>query len=477
MRFISLKPNELAPARTGLSPPRRKSSRNGGMIRQIRGDSGALARLVWQAIFESVEMHATLRAEIPWTPATDEERAAVLSQMDRLLNSRHFRNSRRYPALLEYIIRQTLAGNSDSLKERVLGIAVFHRPPDYDANADPIVRVTAGEIRKRIAQYYHDEETAGEIQIDLRPGSYVPEFHLVAPVASTSPEPRDAFVADTPLQDPLTTAGSSLSSTVGHRLVGSRRAAAAVVTALLAVAVIASVIHWHRADDQRSQMWYPLLNSPAPVLLVVGQPHIAQTETPSTISAYEHTPEGELELPDAIAMAHLCAMLDTHHHLYQIIGVNSASLSDLRKGPAILVGGSNNPWTLRILRPLRFSISSAADPSAGGSAMLQIVDRKHHPGSPWTVDFQQPVSSITHDYAIIARFQANMTDGVVMVVAGLGSGGTESASKFINSASYMSQLVSQAPRNWRSMNMEAVLETEVIGGRAGHPHIIATEFW
>src|ERR1700689_3006868 len=114
MRSISLKPNELVPARTGLSQARRKSSKNGGMIRQIRGDSGTLARLVWQAIFESVEMHATLRAEIPWTPATDEERAAVLSQMDRLLNSRHFRNSRRYPALLEYIIRQTLAGNAES---------------------------------------------------------------------------------------------------------------------------------------------------------------------------------------------------------------------------------------------------------------------------------------------------------------------------------------------------------------------------
>jgi hypothetical protein len=63
------------------------------------------------------------------------------------------------------------------------------------------------------------------------------------------------------------------------------------------------------------------------------------------------------------------------------------------------------------------------------------------------------------------------------LVAGLGSGGTESASKFIHSAAYMSQLANQAPRNWRSMNMEAVLETEVIGGRAGHPHIIASEFW
>jgi hypothetical protein len=70
-----------------------------------------------------------------------------------------------------------------------------------------------------------------------------------------------------------------------------------------------------------------------------------------------------------------------------------------------------------------------------------------------------------------------MTDGEVMVVAGLGSGGTESASKFINSATYMKQLANQAPRDWRTMNMEAVLETEVIGGRAGHPHIIAAEFW
>jgi hypothetical protein len=436
-----------------------------------------LSRLVWQAKFESAEMHATVHAEIPWTPVTEEERAAVLSQMDRLLNSRHFRNSKRYPALLEYIIRQTLAGNSDSLKERVLGIAVFHRPPDYDANADPIVRVTAGEIRKRIAQYYHDEETAGEIQIDLRPGSYVPEFHLVAPVVTENLEPPPEFVADTPFQVPPIREEPSPISAVGNGLLRRRNVVGAVAVALLAVAVIASVVHWRMADDQRSQMWYPLLNSPAPVLLVVGQPHIAQTETPFTISAYEHTPESELELPDAIAMAHLCAMLDAHHHLYQIIGVNSASLSDLRKGPSILVGGSNNPWTMRILRPLRFSISSAGDPSVGGSTMLQIIDRKHHPGSPWSVDFQQPVSSITHDYAIIARFQANMTDGVVMVVAGLGSGGTESASKFINSAAYMSQLASQAPRNWRGMNMEAVLETEVIGGRAGHPHIIATEFW
>lgn len=135
-------------------------------------------------------MHATVRAEIPWTPSTEEERAAVLREMERLLSSRHFCNSKRYPALLEYIVRETLAGNADSLKERVSGMGVFHRPADYYATADPIVRVTAGEIRKLIAQFYHEDGTSPEIYIDLRPGSYVPEFY---------PIPRSAAATEIPL--------------------------------------------------------------------------------------------------------------------------------------------------------------------------------------------------------------------------------------------------------------------------------------
>jgi hypothetical protein len=400
-------------------------------------------------------MQSPVRAEVRWIPATEAERAAVLRQMDRLLNSRHFCNSKRYPALFEYIIRETLAGNADSLKERVLGMAVFHRPPDYDANADPIVRVTAGEIRKRIAQFYHEEGAGQEIHIDLRPGSYVPEFYPAAtkePVA-LFPETTGPVVKPTKRRRPWKIASLVL-----------------ITIAAIGTAILLSASAW-QSKDQRAQMWYPLLNSPAPVLVVVGQPHIVQLEDSSPRSVYEHSPASELELADAIAMAHLTNVLDAHHHLYQIVAVSSTSLSDLRKGPTILVGGFNNPWSLRILGPLRFSMRSA------GPQVLEIADRKKQTGSPWTVDFHQPVSALTHDYAIIARFQANMTDGEVMVIAGLGSGATESASKFVSSAAYMTQLSRDAPRNWRSMNMEAVMETEVIGGRAGHPHIIAAEFW
>src|SRR5262249_38414107 len=108
------------------------------------------------------------------SPAADS--TAVLQQLDRMLRSRHFRSSKRYPAFLAHIVRRTLKGDLDSLKERILGIEVFKRPHDYDTGADPVVRITAGEVRKRIALYYHDEGTGQELRIELPPGSYVPLF-------------------------------------------------------------------------------------------------------------------------------------------------------------------------------------------------------------------------------------------------------------------------------------------------------------
>lgn len=416
-------------------------------------------------------MHATARAGIHWVPTSEAERAAVLNQMDRLLNSRHFRNSKRYPALLEYLIRETLAGHADSLKERVLGIAVFHRPANYDANADPVVRVTAAEIRRRIAQFYQEEGRTDEMYIGLRPGSYVPEFY---PVRQGSVHLETSIEAEPETNTLQPDVLPSLPNLRAKYL----RMAAFVAAAMVLIAVAAlGFWRWQAQDDQHAQMWSPFFDSPAPVLFVVGQPHAAESEIRPAASVYDLKSSSELYLPDAIALAHLCNVLDAHHHMYQITGVTTTSLSDLRRGPAILVGAFNNPWTLRVLSPLRFSFKSVASDEAGLPQMLQIVDQKNQSGSPWTLDLRQPVSAMTRDYSIVARFQASMTDGEVMVVAGLGAGGTESASKFINSATYMKELTARAPQNWSKMNMEAVLETEVIGGRTGHTHIIATEFW
>ena len=114
--------------------------------------------------------------------------AAIREQLERLLVHPLFANSKRYPALLAYAVEQTLLGNAAELKERSIGIEVFGRTPSYDANADPVVRITAGEVRKRLSLYYFDSSHTGELVIELPLGSYVPSFRQPEPVSEALPE-------------------------------------------------------------------------------------------------------------------------------------------------------------------------------------------------------------------------------------------------------------------------------------------------
>jgi hypothetical protein len=71
-----------------------------------------------------------------WIPSTEEDKAAVWEQVDRLISDPSFNKSKRYPSLLRFVVAKSLDGESESLKERVLGIEVFDRPPDYDSTRD-----------------------------------------------------------------------------------------------------------------------------------------------------------------------------------------------------------------------------------------------------------------------------------------------------------------------------------------------------
>ena len=105
-------------------------------------------------------------------PETVERRELVQEQLERILASPVFRNSKRYAAVLRYIVGQTLDGNGDHLKERTIGVDVFGRQPDYDTASNHVVRSAVAEVRKRLAQYYQEDARRGELRFELLPGSY-----------------------------------------------------------------------------------------------------------------------------------------------------------------------------------------------------------------------------------------------------------------------------------------------------------------
>ena len=104
------------------------------------------------------------------------DEAAIRKQLEIILESQVFRGSRRSQEFLRFVVEKSLAGHFDDLKERILGIELFERPVSYDTSQDAIVRVTANDVRKRLAHYYEKFASAGEFRIDLPSGSYIAEF-------------------------------------------------------------------------------------------------------------------------------------------------------------------------------------------------------------------------------------------------------------------------------------------------------------
>ncbi len=121
------------------------------------------------------------KVEPPLFFAEDSQKAeAVVQELDRILASRYFRSAARSRQFLEYVVRQKLDGHLENLKERTIGIEVFQRSPDYATGDDPVVRVQAGEVRRRLDQYYQESPGESPVSIRLSVGSYAPTFEWAA---------------------------------------------------------------------------------------------------------------------------------------------------------------------------------------------------------------------------------------------------------------------------------------------------------
>jgi len=102
--------------------------------------------------------------------------AEIQEHVARITASSSFGNSERLRDLLQYAVAQALEGRGASLKESVLGVAVFGRKPGYDSDANSIVRVEFARLRKKLEQYYDAEGADDRWRIVFPKGSYAPEF-------------------------------------------------------------------------------------------------------------------------------------------------------------------------------------------------------------------------------------------------------------------------------------------------------------
>jgi hypothetical protein len=392
-----------------------------------------------------------------------EQCEVALEELRSIVNSPHFCHSRRYPAFLSYIVETALRNQQDLIKERSIGVEVFGRPPDYDTGSDPLVRNAASEVRKRLQLYYSNPHVNRGIEIRLRAGSYVPEFHFPPPPEAERPAP-DLAIAEPvfPIQTPSspTLKKPPLTRYVGFAILG----AACALGILFFVRWLSPRTADHIAVEK---FWKGFLNPAHPVLICVPEAPAPSAAKVPLASWLRDNPDIAAE--DVSAIMQVVRVLSGHNVPNQIEVARQTTLDDLKERPVILIGGPSNAWTTRILAPLRYHFRQGR--------YFYIEDARNPDLEKWIYDASGPGNSVVADCAIVARLFDGTTGDVVLVIAGAGRNGTEAAGDFVSSGRLLRDLDRQLPSGWENKNIEVVLKTKVIDRNTGVPTIEATYSW
>ncbi len=432
-------------------------------------------------------------------PSLPSEKAKqwVKKALEEMAASVPFRTSRQCQDLLRYIVLHSLDGQEELLRERVIGVEVFGRRPDYDQSADPVVRIRAADVRKRIALFYEATEAATrQVKIAIPSGSYKASFEFIGgrdtEVSSNEPSPEMAAprIVDSPSIELLPVISPPDEST---KNIAKRAWQSWMVVTVAVVLLIPAIYALFQSTRKTAfdQFWSPVLKAPNRSVIYVGsnavytlsldfldryrrEHRLDKVETmgreflvplssTDMVNGNDLVPAEDIYVTvgDSAAMARIASFLSLQKKPYDMRFGADISVGDLREHPAILIGGFNNSWTLEMTDNLRFVFAY----------QQQIQDRFDKRRS-WKAN-----PDFTEDYAIISRIPNSKTGEILITAAGIGQAGTRAAGEFLTSPGDIDSLMLAAPKGWEKRNLQIVLHTAVINGSPNHPDVIATYYW
>jgi hypothetical protein len=413
----------------------------------------------------------------------------VLQELERVQASRFFKNSQRSRQFLEYIVTRKLAGHGEELKERTIGTELFQRPANYATGDDPVVRVQAGEVRRRLEQFYQAEPERPIVRIELAVGSYAPQFHLPSSEPVEKPEPHQ------PLQQGIVAAVSILQ----HKMLVT---SVVVLCVLIALAAVVYGVRAHSIAKQANvteQFWAPALASQQPVLICLAKPVVYRPtlelyqkyssnhpgsfsteversnkvlpldpQSPLVWSEMVPYPDYGAAAGDVEAAVSMSALLGKLSKPTQVRIGEHYTFEDLRNSPSAVIGAFNNKWTMQITAGLHFRFVED-----NGAYSI----RENAPGGRSWVPKTGKNQQTEQDYAIVARLLDSNTGQFTIVAAGILGNGTQAAGEFVSRPALLEKALRAVPVGWQNKNLEFILRTDITDTIAGPPSVVAYYSW
>jgi hypothetical protein len=377
----------------------------------------------------------------------------VEAHLDSLLETESFSTSKRCQDFLRYIVEETLAGRGTAVKERTIAMDVFGKGADFDPQSESIVRVKANDVRKRLAQAY-SFGLEPDVRISLPVGIYQPEFEFAEGEASAASEPPQSRWRRIML---LVCCGVALCG---------------VVSAI-------AISHWSSPSRLFNPIWKPFSAQDHAVLISLPSPTVYEFRDQDKrlpLQPGGQIPASELReqvsyyvgVGAAYGAARFAEQLALHGRTFYLKFGNDVTFSDLRQGPAILLGATTSQWTLDITQRLHFRF----DRLPGTSRIVETsAPNRFWEPVPASPDHPNPES-----YSLVTRLLASESGYPLLMASGINAYDTQAAVEFLTNPSCFEPFAHQAP-DWAGKNFQAVLRVLVHDHSPGQPTLAAWHVW
>lgn len=121
------------------------------------------------------------KTSTPFFPPEKLSTDSIRNQLQRIQASPEFTATESQRKFLDFVVLQTLSGNSGEIKGFTVATCVFGRGDDFDQANDPIVSIQANKLRRALERYYLVAGHNDSIYIDIPKGTYVPVFTKHSP--------------------------------------------------------------------------------------------------------------------------------------------------------------------------------------------------------------------------------------------------------------------------------------------------------
>jgi hypothetical protein len=399
------------------------------------------------------------------------EREQSLGQIDKLVNSHALHGSESLCKLLRYLAKHALDHPGLPIKEYQIATEVFGRSTDFDPQVDSMVRVQAGRLRAKLAEYYNSDGAEDSVIVELPRGTYVLAFHhraatqLRAHAAASAesdreqPSPRPAYrnwiIATVSLAILLV-----LSAAIILSLVSNRNAAQAGTPHETDPAPAAFRVFWSPFVSGEEEPWVIFSNAAFVGRPETGMRYFDASRDKGSFILDHYTGVGEV-----LAIHELDRVFSALHRQIRVKRGSLFELDDAKNNNLIFVGSPmENLSLLEIPGTQEFVFKRMVSGPRKGDAMIVNVhpqpgEAKEFLGTPGNVP-------LSEDYAVIGLVPGMNPGQSVLILAGSTTMGTQAAVEFVCHQNSVEALLLRLAvgENGRLKPFEAVIRVKVTRG-------------